>query len=122
MSCTHNAGLPSQFRFNVGNNWRRGRSQPEVSDRHPVYAAHCWFNADKSSTTLAQHYSNTGSAVYLAAAPQRKRFIHPMLAQRFRRCSDIETALSDCPVLAGTAHYYAGDTFLLPSPEKPLPR
>ena len=31
-------------------------------------AAHCWFNADKSSTTLAQHYSNTWSAVYVDVA------------------------------------------------------
>ena len=29
--------------------------------------AHCCFNADKLSMTLAQHYSNTGSSVYLAA-------------------------------------------------------
>ena len=44
-----------------------------------------------------------------------------MLAQRFRRWPDIETALGDYPVFAGQLrHYYAGDTFFLPSPEKPL--
>ena len=88
--------------------WRCRRSQ---SDRHPVYAAHCWFNADKSSTTLAQHYSNTWSVVYLAATPQQKRAIHPMLVQRPRRWPDIETTFGDCPMFAGTAHYYAGDAF-----------
>ena len=77
--------------------WRGRQSQ---SDRHPVYAAHCWFNAYKLSTTLGQHYSITGSAIYLAAAPQQKRAIYPMLAQRLRRWPDIETALSDCLVFA----------------------
>ena len=43
-----------------------------------IVAAHCWFNADKLSTTLAQHYSNTGSAVYLAAASQQTCAIHPI--------------------------------------------
>ena len=27
-----------------------------------IVAAHCWFNTDQSSTTLAQRYFNTGSA------------------------------------------------------------
>ena len=43
---------------------------------------------------------NCGSAVYLAAAPQQKRAIHPMLAQRLQRWPDIETALGDFPVSA----------------------
>ena len=33
------------------------------------------------SMTLAQHYSNTGSAVYLAAAPQQTRAIYPIILQ-----------------------------------------
>ena len=43
-----------------------------------VVAAHCWFNADKLYSTLAQHYSNTGPAVYCAAPPQQ---IYPILFQ-----------------------------------------
>ena len=43
-----------------------------------------------------------------------------MLVQRLRRWTDIETALGDCPVFAGNAHYYAGDAFHLLSPENPL--
>ena len=42
-------------------------------------AAHCWFNADKLSKTLTQHYSNTGSVVYLVAAPRQIRAIYPIL-------------------------------------------
>ena len=44
-------------------------------------ATHCWFNADKLSTTLAQHYSNTGFAINLAAAPQQTRAIYQILFQ-----------------------------------------
>ena len=70
-------------------------------------AAHCWFNADKLSTTLAQHSSNTGFAVYLAAAPQANTCHSPntvlMLAQRLRRWLNVEAALGDCPVFAWTA-------------------
>ena len=51
-------------------------------------AAHCWFNADKLSTTLAQHYSNTGSAVYLAATPQQTRAIYPILFQILYKLAD----------------------------------
>ena len=89
MSRTHYVGLPTLFRFNFG-----PASQPiagEVTDRHPVYAAHRWFKADKSFMPLA-HHSNTGSAVYLAAASQQKRAIHLMLAQRPRRWPGMETA------------------------------
>ena len=78
---------------------------------HPIpvhcVTAHCWFNSDKLSTTLAQHYSNTGSAVYLAAAHPANTCHLPatvsMLAQRIRRWPVIETALSDCPLFAWTA-------------------
>ena len=52
--------------------------------------AHCWFNTDKLSTTLAQHYSNIGSAVYLAAAPQQTRAIHPILFQCWPNFFDVE--------------------------------
>ena len=45
-----------------------------------------------------------------------------MLAQRLRRWPDIETALGDRLVFAGTAHYYAGDAFYDPVVRKPLPR
>ena len=82
----------------------------------PVYcranvAAHSWFNAVKLSTTLAQHYSNTGYAVvYLETAPQQKRAIHPILFQHWNCIG----------WLSRTAN--AGDVLLLPSPEKPLPR
>ena len=41
----------------------------------------CWVNASKLSTTLTQHYTKTGSAVYLAAAPQETRVIYPKLFQ-----------------------------------------
>ena len=68
----------------------RRRCRRSQSDGHPVYAAHCWFNADNSSATLAQHYSNTGSVVYLAATPQQKRAIHLMLAQCLRCWPNIE--------------------------------
>ena len=44
-------------------------------------AAQCWFNADKVFRMLARHYTNTGSAVYLAAAPQHIRVIYPILFQ-----------------------------------------
>ena len=40
-------------------------------------AAHCWFNAGQSFTTLAQHNSITGSLVYFAQI----RGIQPMLFQ-----------------------------------------
>ena len=67
-------------------------------------AAHCWFNANKLSMPLAQHYSNTGSAVYLAAAPQANTCHLPntvsMLAQYLWRWPNIETTLDDCPVFA----------------------
>ena len=32
-------------------------------------SAHCWFNAGQLSTTLAQHYSNTGSAHHASRWP-----------------------------------------------------
>ena len=44
-------------------------------------AGHCCFNANKLSTTLAQHYSNTGYAVCLAAAPQQTRAIYSIMFQ-----------------------------------------
>ena len=77
-----------------------------------------------TKTKAGHSYSYTGSAVYLAAAPQQKRAIYSMLAQRLRRWPNNETALclGDCPVFAGNVHYYAGDAFHLPSPEKSLPR
>ena len=101
---THDVGLPVQCWASVeAHSWRSRRSQPEVSDRHPVHTTHCCFNADKSSTTLAQHYSNTGSGVYLAAKPQPKPVIYPMLAQGLLRWPDISTALGDCPVVGRTA-------------------
>ena len=66
-----------------------------------------WFNANKLSTTLAQHYSNTGSAVYLAAARPANTCHLPdavlILAQSLRSWPDIETALGDCPVFGWTA-------------------
>ena len=52
---------------------------------------------------LAQHYSNTGSAVYLAAAPQQTPNTVSMLAQRIRRWPAIETALGDCPLFGRAA-------------------
>ena len=53
----------------------------------------CWLNAGKSSTTLAQHYPNTGSAVYLAAAPLQTRAIHPILLQCWPNVFDAEPSL-----------------------------
>ena len=51
-------------------------------------------------------WPNTGSVVYFATAPRQTRGIHPMLFQcrhhRLRRWPDIETALGDCLVSAGT--------------------
>ena len=49
---------------------------------------------------LAQHYLNTWFVVYVSAASQQ---ILSMLAQRLRRCQNIETALADCPMFCGTA-------------------
>ena len=45
-------------------------------------AAHFWFNAEKLFTTLTQHYSNTGSAVYLAAARAMRVTLSPPVARK----------------------------------------
>ena len=50
-----------------------------------IIAAHCWFNAGQSSTTLAQHYS----VVYFAQA----RGIQPMLFQCWPTVSDAGPSL-----------------------------
>ena len=82
-----------QFRFNVG----------------PVSQPICWFNADKLSTTLAQHSPTLGLLRHciLSGSTPANTYLLPntvsMLVQRFRRWPDIETALSDCPVFAWTA-------------------
>ena len=51
--------------------------------------------------TLAQHYFNTGSSVYLAAERPSKHCQSPntvsMSARRLRVLPDIEAALRDCP-------------------------
>ena len=64
-------------------------------------AAHCWFYAEKLFTTLAQRYTNTGSAVYLASSPKQTRAIHRKLL--LRRWPNIDTELGDCPVFDWTA-------------------
>ena len=61
-------------------------------------AAHCWLYVDKSSTTLAKHYSNTGSALYLAAAPQQTRAIHPILFQCSPNVFDALSVWWDCRI------------------------
>ena len=85
------------------------------SPTHPIsvqcwasVAAHCWFNAHVLSTTLAQHHSNTGYAVYLVAAPHAASTCHipntvSMMNQRLRRWPGINTAFGDYPVFAWTA-------------------
>ena len=97
--------LASEFGCRVSFRYTRCRPTHQI----PVQCwasvtAHCWFNADKLSTRLARHYSNTGSYVYLAAALPSKHCLSPntvsILAQCLRGWPDIETALRDCPVFA----------------------
>ena len=105
---TNDVVLPTQFRFNVS------------------IATYCWFNADKSSNTLAQHYSNTGSAVYLAAAPRQTRAIHPILFQCWPNVFDAGTTLKQHWVIVPCFPYQLTLPcrwhFFLPLPGKPLPR
>ena len=66
--CTGFGGsLPRFFLANLGD-FLKNLAQKGVGVR-PLRSPPLWIRACKLSTTLAQHYSNTGSAVYLAAAP-----------------------------------------------------
>ena len=102
---TYDVGLHTQFQFNFG-----PVSQP------------IWFNANKLPTTLAQHYSNTGSAVYLAAArPANMCHLSDavlILAQSLRSWPDIEIALSDSPVFGWTATWVTATHFAPPVTRK----
>ena len=79
----------------------------------------CWFNIGPSSTTLAQHCVNIDSTsrvfwVALCCNHRKLDSYNPantgnspnavsMLVHRLRRWTNIETALDECPVLAGKA-------------------
>ena len=80
---THDVGLATQFRFNVGS-----VSQPIVGSM-----------PTNLSTTLAQHYSYTRSAVYLAAAPQQTPAIFPILFQCWPNVFDVGPTLKQHRVI-----------------------
>ena len=65
---------------------------------------------------IHQLYFNTGCAVYFVQHPSKHVAFTKCfnVAHRLRRWPSIETALGDCPVLAGSAAgtCYAGDALL----------
>ena len=83
LPCTDDVGLPTLFRFNVGT-----ASQP-IAGSMPTNRLRRWH----------QHYSNTGSVVYLGARVPANTCHSPntvsILAERIRRWPAIETALGD---------------------------
>ena len=82
-----------------------------------LIAAHCWFNAGQSSTTLAQHQSITGSVVYFA----QTRGIQPMLFQCWPTVFDAGPSLKQHWVIAPcflTAALCSW-RFNIPAPETP---
>ena len=80
--------------------------------------AHCWFNAEQSSTALNQHKSITGSAVYLA----QTRGIHPMMFWCWTTVFDAGPTLKQHWVIVPcflTAALICGWSFSNPAPETP---
>ena len=98
---THDVGLPTQFRFNVG-----PASQP-IARSMTVNRLRCWPNTNLTPDLL----------LYFAPAHQQNTCNSPnavsMLNYSLRRWPSIEIALGDCPVFAGVLpHSNAGDAFL----------
>ena len=100
--------------FNLYDGVRYRHTHPIPVQCWTSVAAHCWFNAGPSSTTLAQHWSNTGSAVYFAPAHQQTHGIHLMLLQCWPTVFHADqhwNSFGWISVFAGTeALLYAGDT------------
>ena len=71
-------------------------THPISAQYRTTVADHCWFNDDKLSTTLAQHYSNTGSAVYLRQHPKLTRVIYLILSQCWANVFNVDPTQGDC--------------------------
>ena len=95
---THDVGLLTQFRFNVG-----PASQP-ISASMMVNRLRCWPNTNPTLGLLYTcHSANTCHSPNAVS----------MLKYSLRRWPSIEIALGDCPVFSGVLpHSNAGDAFL----------
>ena len=96
--------------------WIRLRVSLRCGPTHPFsvqcwssVAAHCWFNADKFLRHWTQHYTNTGSALHVAAEPQQKRAIYRILLQCWPYVFDAGPTLKQhwviVPCLRQKSHY-----------------